>query len=288
MNATTTHRRTLGDYLSLVRFQHTLFALPFAYVGMILAADGWPGWADFGWITLAMAGARTAAMAINRVVDARIDARNPRTSQREIPAGRLGRLDGAIVALLGFAALIVAGAALNPLTLSLLPVAVFFLVAYSFTKRFTWLCHGWLGLTIGAAGAGGWIAVTGAFAWPAILLWAGLGFWIAGFDIVYALLDLDFDRAHGVHSVPVRFGPERAMLIARGCHAAAFTALAVLHPVAGLGVPYLVALAGVAGVLVYQHALLRNQDAGVVLKSFNANLWLSSMLLLGVMADVFL
>jgi 4-hydroxybenzoate polyprenyltransferase len=198
------------DYLSLVRFQHTLFALPFAYAGMLLAAGGWPGWSVFGWVTLAMAGARTAAMAVNRVVDAELDAQNPRTATREIPAGRMSRRDGMLLALGGFAVLIVAGAALNPLTLALLPVAVAFLVAYSYTKRITWLCHAWLGVTIGAAGAGGWIAVTGSFAWPAILLWLGLGLWIMGFDVIYALMDLEFDRARGVHSIPARFGRDRA------------------------------------------------------------------------------
>ena len=288
MDATAEQGRTWRDYLSLVRFQHTLFALPFAYVGMLLAANGWPGWGVFLLITLAMAGARTAAMALNRWIDAEIDARNPRTSAREIPAGRLRRSDAAWLAAGGFALLAAAGAALNPLTLALLPVAVFFLVAYSFTKRFTWLCHAWLGLTIGAAGAGGWIAVTGAFSWPAVLLWAGLGLWIAGFDIVYALLDLEFDRQHGIHSVPARFGRDGAIGIARASHLLAFAALAAVGPVAGLGVPYALALVGVAVVLTYQHVLLRTRETGDVLRSFNANLWLSSILLAGVVADVLL
>ena len=286
MNASAAPVRTWRDYLSLVRFQHTLFALPFAYVGMLLAADGWPGWSVFLWVTLAMAGARTAAMALNRWIDAEIDARNPRTASREIPSGRLRRTDAAWLAAGGFVVLAVAGFALNPLTLALLPVAVFFLVTYSFTKRFTWLCHAWLGLTIGAAGAGGWIAVTGAFAWPAVLLWAGLGLWIAGFDVVYALLDLAFDREHAIQSVPARFGRDAAIGIARALHLLAFVTLVALKPVAGLGVPYALALAGVALVLVYQHWLLRTRETGDVLRSFNANLWLSSILLGGVIVDV--
>lgn len=278
----------MHDYLSLVKFEHTLFALPFAYVGMILAAGGWPGWVVFGLVTLAMAGARTAAMALNRVIDAEIDARNPRTAQREIPSGRLTRRDGLLLAGAGFVALIVAGAALNPLTLALLPVAVLFLAGYSFTKRFTWLCHFWLGLTIGAAGAGGWIAVTGSFAWPAVLLWIGLGTWIAGFDIIYALLDLEVDRATGIRSVPARFGRAGAISISRACHAVAFVTLVALGPASGLGTPYAVSLVGVAAVLGYQHYLLRTRDAVDVLKSFNANLWLSSVLLAGVVLDVML
>ena len=288
MSSAAQRRRTFGDVLSLVRFQHTLFALPFAYVGMLLAAGGWPGWSDFLWITLAMAGARTAAMALNRAVDAEIDARNPRTQAREIPAKRLSKVDAYLLAAAGFAALIAAGAALNPLTLALLPVAVFFLVGYSFTKRFTWWCHAWLGLTIGAAGAGGWIAVTGAFAWPAVVLWVGLGLWIAGFDVIYALMDVEFDVREGIHSVPARFGPEAAGWIARGAHALAFAAFTTLTAAPGLGTAYLVSLLGVAGVLVAQHALLRVREPSAALRSFNANLWLSSILLAGVVVDLWL
>lgn len=286
MSSTVQHRRNVRDVLSLVRFQHTLFALPFAYVGMLLAAGGWPGWSDFFWITLAMVGARTAAMALNRAIDAEIDARNPRTMTREIPAGKLTKTDAYLLAAAGFAALLAAGAALNPLTLALLPVAVFFLAGYPYTKRYTWWCHAWLGLTIGAAAAGGWIAVTGSFAWPAVVLWAGLGSWIAGFDVIYALMDRDFDRREGIHSVPARFGPEAAGWIARGCHALAFASFLALAAWPGLGAPYLVSLVGVGGVLVVQHALLRVREPAAALRSFNANLWLSSILLAGVVVDL--
>src|SRR5690606_30472002 len=214
-------RRALPTYLSLVRIQHSLFALPYAYVGMILAADGWPGWRVFLLVTLAMVGARTAAMAANRVIDARIDALNPRTASREIPSGRLTAWDGVVVAVLGAAALVFAGAALNPLTLALLPVALAFLVAYPYTKRFTWACHLWLGVTIGAAAAGGYVAVTGAFSLVAVLLWLAVAAWVAGFDVIYALLDQAFDRSHGVRSIPQRFGVDGAA-----------TAVAVLYAVA--------------------------------------------------------
>ena len=288
MSSAVPRRKTLGDVLSLVRFQHTLFALPFAYVGMLLAADGWPGWGDVLWITVAMAGARTAAMALNRAFDAEIDARNPRTKAREIPSKTLSKTDAYLLAAAGFVALIVAGAALNPLTLALLPVAVFFLVGYSFTKRFTWWCHAWLGLTIGAAGAGGWIAVTGSFAWPAVVLWVGLGLWIAGFDVIYALMDVEFDVREGIHSVPARFGPEIAAWIARFVHLLAFGALAALAAWPGLGAAYVVSLVGVGVVLVAQHVLLRVHEPAAALRSFNANLWISSILLAGVVADIWL
>ena len=155
-------RRTFKTYLNFVKFEHTLFALPFAYGGMLLAERGWPGFVTFFWITMAMVGARTASMALNRVIDADLDARNPRTRTREIPKGVLTKRNGVVLAVLSFLLLGLAGWALNPLTLVLLPVAVFFLALYPYTKRFTPLCHYWLGLTIGAAAAGGWIAVTGA------------------------------------------------------------------------------------------------------------------------------
>lgn len=280
-------RRDVRTWLSFVKFEHTLFALPFAYAGMLLAADGWPGWSTFGWISLAMVGARTAAMAINRVADAAIDARNPRTAGREIPAGRLGRRDGVVLALVGFAALALAGVALNPLTAALLPVAAVFLAAYPYTKRFTWACHLWLGITIGAAAAGGAIAVSGRFDLAAVLLWIGVGAWIAGFDVIYALLDLDFDRAHGVHSVPARFGPERSLDVAAGLHVVAIMALLALVPASQLGGIYLGIVGfGVVPLLAAQQWLVRRRGVGAALAAFNANLWVSGLVFLGVLVDV--
>ena len=282
-------RRDVRTWLAFVKFEHTLFALPFAYAGMTVAADGWPGFATFAWITLAMAGARTAAMAVNRVVDAAIDARNPRTADREIPAGRLSRRDGVILALIGFAALAVAGWALNPLTAALLPVAFAFLTIYPWTKRFTWACHLWLGVTIGAAAAGGAIAVTGRFDLAAVLLWIAVGSWIAGFDVVYALLDLEFDRAHGIHSIPARFGEQRAVRISGAAHLVALAALLALPAATPLGLPYLtVVVAGVAPLLATQQWLVRRRGVGAALRAFNANLWISALVLGGVILDVLL
>ena len=280
-------RRDPRTWLAFVKFEHTLFALPFAYAGTVLAAGGWPGTATFAWVTLAMVGARTAAMAINRVVDAEIDARNPRTAVREIPAGRLTRRDGMLVAAVGIAAFTVAGLALNPLTAALLPVAVAFLVAYPYTKRVTWACHLWLGVTIGAAAAGGVIAVTGAFTAGAVALWVGVGAWIAGFDVIYALLDLEFDLREGVRSIPARFGPERAVDVAAALHAlalAAFAALAFLTP---LGAIYAVGIgAFVAPLLAAQQLLVRRRGPAAALQAFNANLWVSGLVLAAVVFDV--
>ncbi len=279
-------RRSLRTYLAFVKFEHTLFALPFAYGGMLLAAGGWPGWSTFWWITLAMVGARTAAMAANRVIDARIDAANPRTRDREIPSGKLTGADGWALTLAGLALLTVAGASLNRLTLLLLPIAVVFLVAYPYTKRFSWLCHGWLGVTIGAAAAGGYIAVSAAFDGVAWALWLGVGAWVAGFDVVYALLDLDFDRSHGVHSVPVRFGERGALRIAAFAHVVAVLALAAVPFLVPLGWPYALALGATAGVLTWQHVMLRRTSVGQVLRAFNANLVIGALMLIGIVAGL--
>ena len=200
-------------YLSFVKFEHTLFALPFAYSGMLLANRQWPGWSTFMWITLAMVGARTASMALNRIIDAELDSKNPRTASREIPKGVLKKKDGWLLVILGFLTFAIAGWALNPLTFMLLPVAVFFLTLYPYTKRFTWLCHYWLGLSIGASAAGGWVAVTGHFTPAAITLWVGTALWIAGFDIIYATLDYDSDTKEGIYSVPARWGIKSALNI---------------------------------------------------------------------------
>lgn len=225
-------------------------------------------------------------MALNRVIDAEIDARNPRTAGREIPAGRLSKRDGIILAVLGFAALTLAGWALNPLTLALLPLAVLFLSAYPYLKRLSWLCHLWLGVTIGAAAAGGWIAVTGAFAPAAVTLWAGVGLWIAGFDVLYALLDYDVDRAQGIHSVPARFGVARALEIAAWAHVSAWFFFAATLPLAGAGWPYGLGLLGIGYVLWLEHRLVRRKGVGAVMHSFNANLWIGLIMLVAIGADV--
>lgn len=276
-------RGPVSTFLSFVKFEHTLFALPFAYGGMLIAAGGWPGWRTFLLVTLAMVGARTAAMAANRVIDARLDALNPRTSGREIPSGKLSGAVGWWTTAAGLALLVVAGALLNRLTLLLLPVAVLFLILYPYTKRFTWACHLWLGVTIGAAAAGGYIAVSGVFAPEAWLLWLGVGAWVAGFDVVYALLDLDFDTANGVWSIPVRFGTPGALAWALGLHLLALLAFALVPAYTALGWPYWVSLAVTAAVLGWQHAALRKRQAADVLAAFNANLVIGSLMLAGIL-----
>jgi 4-hydroxybenzoate polyprenyltransferase len=279
-------KRTLKTYLEFVKFEHTLFALPFAYAGMLLATRSWPGWGVFFWITLAMIGARTASMALNRVIDAEIDARNPRTASREIPRGVLGKRSGVLLALVGFALLALAGWALNPLTLALLPVAVLFLTLYPYLKRFTWLCHLWLGVTIGAAAAGGWIAVTGAFAPAAWTLWAGVACWIAGFDVIYGVLDYEFDTQNGVHSIPADFGVETGLEVSAALHLLAWGFLALTLPLSDSSWPFALGLGAVAVVLVWGQKLARSSDLGGALRAFNGNLYVSGVMLLAVMLDI--
>lgn len=274
------------NYLELVKFEHTLFALPFAYVGMLLAERGWPGWSVFFWITVAMVGARTASMALNRVIDAEIDARNPRTQNREIPRGAVSKRNAVALALAGFFCLTLAALELNVLTAALLPVAVFFLTFYPYTKRFTYLCHLWLGLTIGAAAAGGWIAVTGSFTLATWCLWLAVAAWIAGFDIIYALLDYDFDKAHGVQSIPVAFGRRRALLISRGLHVFTFVLLACVMGLTGSSLPYFVGLLAIGLILYRAQRLAQAPDLPSALRAFNGNLYVSSVMLVSVILDI--
>src|SRR6476661_2366619 len=205
---------------------------------MVLAADGWPGWPTVLWVTLAMAGARTLAMAVNRLADRFIDAANPRTARRHLPAGLLTPAQVAGAAVAACALLLLSAYMLNPLCLALAPLAVLFLVGYSYTKRFTWLSHWILGFTDGIAAAGGWIAVRGRFEAPAYVLWLALTVWIAGFDLIYACQDAEVDRVQRLHSVPARFGIPAALALARVNHAVTALALAALGLMMGLGVVY--------------------------------------------------
>ncbi|MER3479823.1 MAG: 4-hydroxybenzoate octaprenyltransferase [Meiothermus sp.] len=258
----------LRTYLELVRFEHTLFALPFAYGGMLLAKPGWPGLPIFWWITVAMVGARTAAMALNRLIDWQIDARNPRTAQRHLPRGAVKPREVLLLSGVGLLLLTLAAFNLNPLTAKLLPVAVFFLVGYSYTKRFTWLCHYWLGLTVGAASAGGWIAVSGTFEPATLALWAGVALWLAGFDILYATQDFQFDRENRIYSVPARFGIARALRIARWTHLGTWLFFVLTGILTGAGGVYFLGVALVGAVLGYEHHLVKPDDLSKVDQAF--------------------
>ncbi len=273
--------------LGLVRFKHTVFALPFAFAGALLAQHGVPPAATLGWILLAMVGARSLAMALNRLIDAPIDALNPRTAARELPSGRLTRNQVIVFCLASLAALLVAVSRLPWPTWFLWPIPVAMFVLYPYAKRVTWTCHLVLGLTIGLAPVGAWLAVTGGIAGGAVLLGLAVACWIAGFDIIYALLDVDFDRAHGIHSAPARFGPARALWLTRALHLAAVGLLAGTGVAAGCGPLYFVGVACCALVLLYENTIVAAGDTGRVATAFGtANGILSLAYAAFVLAEV--
>jgi 4-hydroxybenzoate polyprenyltransferase len=271
----------------LVRFRHTIFALPFALAGALMARLEVPSAATLGWILLAMVGARSLAMAINRLVDARIDALNPRTATREIPAGAVTRAQVAGFIVVSLAALLVAVSQLPEITWILWPIPVAAFAIYPFTKRFTWGCHFFLGATIGLAPVGAWMAVTGGIAWSPVFLGLAVATWIAGFDIIYALLDVDFDRAHGVHSVPARFGRERALWFTRVTHLAAIALLVAAGLAAGAGLTYMLGVAACAAVLLYENVIVSPRDPERIQAAFGtANGVLAMIFVAFVIAEV--
>lgn len=243
-------------FASLVRLEHTVFALPFAYVGAFLAVDGVPTVHDLVWITVAMAGARSLAMALNRLIDAGIDARNPRTARRELPRGALLPWQVAGFSLASLALFLVAVYQLAPIVRYLWPIPVAAFVVYPYLKRATWLCHLWLGAVDGLAPVGAWAAIENELPWQAWALGGAVALWIAGFDVLYALFDLEVDRAQGLHSIPARFGVRAAFAVSRLCHAGAVACLVA----AGLGLSggalYWTGVAVVASLLGYEHALV--------------------------------
>jgi 4-hydroxybenzoate polyprenyltransferase len=245
---------------SLVRIEHTVFALPFAYVGALLSVDGWPGLANMVWITVAMVGARTLAMSLNRLVDAEIDARNPRTATRELPSGALSRMQVLLLCGLALAVFLLAVFQLDPIVRWLWPIPVAMFLIYPYLKRITWLCHVWLGACLGLAPIGAWLAVTGTAPWEAWAIGGGVLLWVAGFDLFYSLFDLDHDRAEGLHSWAVRFGERGVLVGARAFHAGAV----VLFAAAGLGLDvsffYWLGVVATASLLVYEHSLVRPGD----------------------------
>jgi 4-hydroxybenzoate polyprenyltransferase len=270
----------LRVFFDLVKFEHTVFALPFAYLGMALAAGGGPGWSKFIWITVAMVAARTLAMSANRLVDRELDARNPRTMNRPLPRGLISSQAVAAYAGVSLAVLAVAAWQLNPLCLLLLPGALVFLLGYHYTKRFTWLSHWILGFTDGLAAPGAWVAVRGSILTradlPAWLLLFAVTFWIGGFDLIYACQDVDVDRRDGLHSIPADFSVARALLLARVCHALAVALLVGVGLTMSLGWPFWVGLAVIAAMLVYEHSLVSPQDLSRLdVAFFNMNGYIS-------------
>jgi 4-hydroxybenzoate polyprenyltransferase len=263
-------------YGRMIKFSHSVFALPFALASAALAADERTRWGHVAWIVVAMVGARSAAMGFNRLADHHLDARNPRTASRELPRGVLRRAEVWAFVLLSAAALVGAAAMLNPLCLMLSPVALAIVFGYSYTKRFTALSHLVLGLGLAMAPVGAWLAIRGAFAAAPLVLGLAVVCWVAGFDTIYASQDVAFDRAAGLHSLPARLGVARALGIARGLHAAAVGLLAAVYVLAPLHPVYLAGVAGVGALLVYEHSLVKADDLSRVDAAFFAvNGWIS-------------
>lgn len=280
---------SVRKYLEMIKIEHSVFALPFAMIGMMYASGGWPGWRVFGLIVLAMVSARSAAMAFNRIVDRSLDAQNPRTADRHLPTGALSLRSAITFCLLSCLIFFFSAAMLNDLAFVLSPIALAIMLMYSYTKRWTWLSHYVLGLSLGIAPAGAWIAVRGDFAWTPGLWIIAVMCWTAGFDILYSLQDDDFDRRHGLKSIPVRFGRAAAIWISRLSHALSVAALAGAGLVVGAGTMYYVGCGFAAALLVYEQSLVKTNDLSRLNMAFFAlNGYVSVGVFLFALLDVVL
>lgn len=263
-------------YLKLIKFSHSIFALPFAFTGAIMAASGIPTGRQILWIIIAMLSARSGAMGLNRIIDRKIDAQNPRTASREIPAGKASVFEAWIFTAVAIAVLVFAAYMLNPLCLVLSPIAIAVFFIYPYTKRFTWLSHFVLGISLSAAPLGAWIAVRGTLEWDILPLAFTVIFWLAGFDIIYALQDLEFDRSAGLYSIPKRFGVKRSLFFSRAFHVAALLLLGYTGILFDRGVFYWAGMCIVAGLFIYEHSLVKPDDLSKLnVAFFNMNGYIS-------------
>jgi 4-hydroxybenzoate polyprenyltransferase len=276
----------LATYLSFVRFSHSVFALPFALTGALLALNRSGDWTRESvlsrllWIVIAMVAARSAAMGFNRLVDARYDALNPRTASRELPRGRLTKPEAAVFVTIASVLFVFAAWKLGPLCFVLSPVALAIVFWYSLAKRVTSYTQLFLGLAMAVAPVGGWLAAGGRGGWEPWLLGLAIGTWVAGFDVLYACQDLDFDRSHGLRSIPVRFGLRRSLVISRGLHVCTVIALAALGVAASLGWIYFAGVAGVGALLVWEQSMVTEHDLSQVKRAFDLNGYVGILYLL--------
>lgn len=278
-------------FLEMIKFEHTVFALPYAYIGMIMASfykyGTWPGWQTFFWITMAMVGARSAAMALNRLIDKQIDAKNPRTAERELPRGAISSVETMVFIAGSFLLLGISAWMLNPLAFYLMPVAVAVLVLYPYTKRFTWACHLVLGIADGLAPLGAWIAVTGRFDMPGILLAGAVAAWIAAFDIIYASQDVEFDRKEGLYSIPSRFGIARGLWISRLLDMLTVVLFLLIPQFVSLGAVYYIGVAAVALLLVYEHMIISPKDMSKIdIAFFKVNSIIATVAFIFTLTDI--
>ncbi len=271
----------------MIKLEHTVFALPFALSGLILASPNLPSAATVFWTVLAFAGARAAAMTLNRLIDAKIDARNPRTSERSIPAGRISANQAALFSIASFAIMLLAATKLPSLCIRLLPIAVIWLSFYSFTKRFTWLCHIVLGIAIGGAALGGWIAAGGTLENPAPwILMLAVATWVGSFDIIYACQDVEIDRSEKLHSIPARFGIAQALIISSALHVVTVLSLIGVGLLCQLGAFYWTGFGIVVCMLVYEHSIVKPNDLSRINAAFfNINGVVSILMFLAILLD---
>lgn len=265
-----------ADYLRLIKFSHSVFALPFAFTAALIAADGIPALDRIFWITLAMIGGRSGAMGMNRIIDRKIDALNPRTENREIPKGVIKTGEAFFFTVIAFAVLLFSAYKLNPLCLKISPLVIFVLLTYSYTKRFTWLCHLLLGVALSLAPLGAWIAVKGTFNVEILPLCLAVMFWVAGFDVLYGLQDMEFDKRQGLYSIPKAFGIKNSLWIARVFHLVTIGLLLSLVPIFNMSYFYLAGILLVAGLMLYEHSLVKPDDLSKLnMAFFNMNGYIS-------------
>lgn len=273
-------------YLRMIKFPHSIFALPFAFTGAVIAAEGIPSLREIVWITVAMVGARSGAMGLNRVIDRKIDRENPRTKNRELPKGEIRLSEAILFTGVSIAIFIFAAYMLNPLCLKLSPIALAVLFIYSYTKRFTWTTHFILGLALSAAPLGAWIAVRGTFDTEIIPMGIAVIFWLAGFDTLYALQDIEFDKSHGLYSIPKRFGIKNALLLARLFHLITFIMLITTGVLFKVGIFYWLGMMIVAGLFIYEHSLVRESDLNKLdIAFFNMNGYISITVFIFTLMD---
>lgn len=278
----------LRIFLEVIKFEHTVFALPFAYLGMIVATRRWPNFSVFFWATVAMASARTTGMLLNRLIDLRLDEKNPRTKSRALITGEISIQEAWAGVGVSAALFFLSAFLLNPLCLRLAPVALFLLSTYHYVKRFSFLCHFSLGLVLSIAPVGGWVAVTDGFSWVVLPLAAAVLLWVAGFDIIYSLQDLDFDRANRLHSIPVQFGQETALRISAYCHLGVAVLLILFAVVAHLGVIFLAGVAITAILLKVEHSIIFSGDLSRINAAFfTINGWIGILLLIFAFLEIF-
>lgn len=273
-------------YLRMIKFSHSIFALPFAFTSALIAASGIPPARQIFWIVVAMVGARSGAMGLNRIIDRHIDAANPRTAGRELPRGAIGVWETVLFVAASFGFMVFAAYMLNPLCLELAPLAIAVLLLYSYTKRFTWASHFVLGLSISAAPLGSWMAVKGTFDFSVLPLTAAVIFWLAGFDVLYALQDIEFDRGHGLYSIPRRFGVRKSLYLSRSFHAVSFLLLTLSGLIFGLGAFYWTGMLVTAGLFLYEHSLIKENDLSKLDMAFlNMNGYISMTVFVFTLMD---